>query len=90
MWSEQPANYSNLRVFGCMAYAHIRQDKLAARAIKCIFIGYPDGVKGFKVWNLESTGTRCFNTRDVTFDKTKMGYVWRHEAEGNSQHKNDS
>lgn len=51
IWSGQPADYANLRVLGCMAYAHIRQDKLAARALKCIFIGYPDGVKGYKVWN---------------------------------------
>lgn len=51
MWSGKLVEYSNLRVFGCMAYAHIWQDKLAARALKCIFIGYPDGVKGS---NLES------------------------------------
>lgn len=49
----------------------------------------PGWCKGFKVWNLESTGIRCFYTRDVTFDETKMGYILRQEAEGKSQHGND-
>ena len=37
MWTGRPADYSRLRVFGCTAYAHIRQDKLEPRAEKCIF-----------------------------------------------------
>lgn len=39
MWSGKAADYSNLRIFGCLAYAHIKQDKLEARALKCTFIG---------------------------------------------------
>lgn len=45
------------------------------RALKCIFIDYPEGVKGLKVWNLESKGPRCFNTRDVVFNESKIGYT---------------
>lgn len=48
LWSGTPADYRNLRVFGCLAFAHFRQDKLDARALKCIFIDYPEVVKGFK------------------------------------------
>ncbi|XP_073152165.1 uncharacterized protein [Henckelia pumila] len=53
-WSGTPAHYSNLRIFGCLAYAHLKQDKLEVRTFRCIFIGYPNGVKGYKVWNLKS------------------------------------
>lgn len=35
MWNGKPADYSNLRVFVCKAYAHIKQDKLGARALRC-------------------------------------------------------
>jgi len=28
VWSGKPANYSSLKVFGALAYAHIKQDKL--------------------------------------------------------------
>lgn len=75
LWSDAPADYSKLRVFGCLAYAHVRQDKLEPRALKCVFIGYPEGVNGYKVWNMESTGQKCFISRDVIFDETRMGYT---------------
>lgn len=74
LWNGTLADYSKLRVFGCLAYAHIKQDKLEPRALKCIFIGYPEGVKGYKVWNLDSTGPRCFNSRDIIFDESRMTY----------------
>ncbi|WVZ81331.1 hypothetical protein U9M48_028721 [Paspalum notatum var. saurae] len=35
--------YSELRVFGCTAYAHVDNGKLEPRAIKCIFLGYKSG-----------------------------------------------
>lgn len=50
VWYGTPGNYTGLKVFGCLAYAHLKQDKLEARAFKCVFIGYLVGVKGFKLW----------------------------------------
>ncbi|GJX52732.1 hypothetical protein Tco_0281101 [Tanacetum coccineum] len=38
-----PPNYEMLRIFGCVAYSYVNQGKLKPRAIKCIFLGYPDG-----------------------------------------------
>ncbi|WVZ96659.1 hypothetical protein U9M48_042269 [Paspalum notatum var. saurae] len=43
LWSGSPADYSQLRVFGCTAYAHVDNEKLEPRAIKCIFLGYQSG-----------------------------------------------
>lgn len=74
LWSGTSSDYSSLRVFNCLEYAHSRQDKLEARILRCIFIGYPEGVKWYKVWNVESKWPRCFNTRAVVFDESKMAY----------------
>ncbi|KAG8473056.1 hypothetical protein CXB51_034969 [Gossypium anomalum] len=46
VWSGNPANYSDLKIFGCPAYAHVDNGKLEPRSIKCVFLGYKAGVKG--------------------------------------------
>lgn len=46
-WYGMSCNYDDLRTFGCKAFAHVKQGKLEARAIKCIMVGYPPGVKGY-------------------------------------------
>jgi hypothetical protein len=48
VWSGTPVDYSQLKVFGCTAYAHVDNGKLEPRAIKCLFLGYGSGVKGYK------------------------------------------
>jgi len=51
-WNSEPPDYSRLKVFGSLAFAHVKQGKLDARAVKCVFIGYPEGVKGYKLWKI--------------------------------------
>jgi hypothetical protein len=49
------ASLSHLKVFGCDAFVHVpkeKRNKLDNKAIKCIFIGYKDGMKGYKLWDL--------------------------------------
>ncbi|GJX28380.1 hypothetical protein Tco_0236459 [Tanacetum coccineum] len=46
LWSGHLMNYEMLRIFGCVAYSNVNQGKLNPRAIKCIFLGYPDGGVG--------------------------------------------
>ncbi|GKF33887.1 retrovirus-related pol polyprotein from transposon TNT 1-94, partial [Tanacetum coccineum] len=46
MWSGHPSNYEILRIFGCVAYSHVKQDMLEPRAVKSVLLGYPEGVKG--------------------------------------------
>ncbi|KAH9680956.1 hypothetical protein KPL71_026757 [Citrus sinensis] len=48
LWYGKPADYSSLKIFGCPAYAHIRQGKLEPSALKCVFLSYPEEVKGEK------------------------------------------
>ena len=70
VWSGTPADYSHLRVFGCTAYAHVDNGKLEPRAIKCLFLGYGSGVKGYKLWNPETRKT--FMSRSVVFNESVM------------------
>ena len=61
---------SNLKVFGCVAYTHIpghQRKKLEEKSRKCIFVGYPDGTKGFKLYDL-TKGT-FIRSRDVIFEE---------------------
>ena len=70
VWSDTPADYSQLKVFGCTAYAHVDNGKLEPRAIKCAFIGYGSGVKGYKLWNPETK--KAFMSRSVVFNESVM------------------
>lgn len=62
----KPPNYSLLKVFGCLCYAHTNtKDKFQPRAVKCVFIGYSFGQKGYKLYNLDTH--KVFVSRDVIF-----------------------
>ncbi|GJU87436.1 retrovirus-related pol polyprotein from transposon TNT 1-94 [Tanacetum coccineum] len=72
LWSGYPANYKMLRIFSCVAYSHVNQGKLKPRAIKCIFLGYPEGVKGYRLWRLDDVKPKIIISRDVVFNKSLM------------------
>ena len=83
-WSGEPPDYSGLKVFGSLAFAHVKQGKLDARAVNCVFIGYPEGVKGYKLWKLELGETRCIISRDVTFDESRMSMLSKEQKDNRS------
>ncbi|KAG8501080.1 hypothetical protein CXB51_003194 [Gossypium anomalum] len=70
IWSGNPANYSDLKIIGCPAYAHVDNGKLEQRSIKCVFLGYKAGVKGYKLWCPENR--EVVINRDVVFYETAM------------------
>ncbi|KAG6395494.1 hypothetical protein SASPL_146139 [Salvia splendens] len=71
VWSGKPAtDYDSLRIFGSIAYYHVTESKLDPRAKKALFMGFSAGVKGYRLWCLESKKTIV--SRDVTFDESSM------------------
>ena len=84
VWSRKKPSLQHLRVFGCDAYVHVPKEnrsKLENKAEKCIFMGYKDGVKGYKLWNLETK--KIVYSWDVVFrevkDASKQEFLPRQE-----------
>ena len=55
LWSGTPANYSNLKIFGCPTFVHVDNGKLESRSKQCLFLGYKPSDKGYKLWDLETS-----------------------------------
>ena len=63
-------NVSNFRVFGCTAYLHVPMEtrrKWDAKSIKCIFVGYCIGRKGYRLWDSEAK--KIHLSREVAFSE---------------------
>ncbi|GKD10648.1 retrotransposon protein, putative, ty1-copia subclass [Tanacetum coccineum] len=61
-----------LRIFGCVAYPHNKQGKLELRAVKCILLGYPEGVKGYRLYRLDDESPKIVTSRNVVFNESVM------------------
>ena len=71
VWKGESIDLSYLRVFGSPVYVHDPgNDKLEPRAFKGILLGYTDGVKGYRIWNLEMK--KVVNSYHVTFDESAL------------------
>ncbi|GKC96423.1 retrovirus-related pol polyprotein from transposon TNT 1-94 [Tanacetum coccineum] len=72
MWSRHPSDYGMLRIFSCVAYPHDKLGKLEPRAIKCVLLGYPEGVKGYKLYRLDDESPKIVTSRNVVFNESVM------------------
>jgi hypothetical protein len=70
LWSGSPYDYSQLKMFGCIAYAHVDNGKLEPREVKGVFLGYGSGVKAYKLWNPDTH--KAFYSRNVVFNESAM------------------
>lgn len=67
-WSGQKKTVTHMRVFGCVAYAHVPDQlrrKLESKGEKCVFVGYCDESKAYKLYNPSTE--KLIVSRDVQF-----------------------
>ena len=70
-----------LRIFGCIAYAHIPShmtQKLDNKSQKCIFVGYGEERKAFKLFDPHTK--HVFFSRDVIFDESQSWDFGNHAS----------
>ncbi|CAH9066166.1 unnamed protein product [Cuscuta epithymum] len=80
----EPPTYDELRVFGCLCFVHnqwAKGNKFAPRGRRCVFVGYPNGKKGWKLFDLDTH--EFFVSRDVTFHEDVFPYAASSVPESN-------
>jgi hypothetical protein len=72
-WTKIKPDVSHFHVFGSIAWAHIPDEKrkaLQPKSEKCIFVGYSEDVKGYRV--LQPHCNEIIIRRDVKFDENLL------------------
>ena len=75
MWTGKAPDVTRLRVFGCLAYAHLdgkKLPKLEARAVPCVYLGHSTEGDGWKLWNW--TTDKIIVCRSVEFFEGSSGF----------------
>ena len=62
-WSNRKSAVDHLRIFGCIAFAHVPNDK----SEKCVFLGVSEVSKPYKLFNPFTK--KIVTSRDVVFDE---------------------
>ncbi|GMF42867.1 unnamed protein product [Phytophthora fragariaefolia] len=76
----------NLKVFGSLGYAHIpdaKRRKLDAKAFRCRFLGYEDGVKGYRVLNVATGKVQIVRTVKFMETTNTDSVMVKQESEDN-------
>ncbi|XP_074327778.1 uncharacterized protein LOC141665692 [Apium graveolens] len=74
-WSGSKPSVGHLRIFGCIAYVHVpdqKRKKLDDKGEKCIFTGYDKRSKAYRLYN--PLMKKLIISRDVEFDESDY---WR-------------
>nr|CAH66391.1 OSIGBa0134J07.9 [Oryza sativa] len=70
-WYGKKPVIGHMRVFACICYAQVpaqKRVKFDNKSNRCIFVGYADGIKGYRLYNLEKK--KIIISRDVFFDES--------------------
>ena len=74
-WSNQKPSLDHIRIFGCVAYAHLtkeqRRDKIDPTSIRGILVGYTPTSRQYRIYNPENRTVKRYST--IRFDETRMG-----------------
>jgi hypothetical protein len=68
LWFGKKPFLSHLKVFGFDAFFHVpkeKRSKLENKEVECIFIGYKEEMKGYKIW--DPTSRKTMYSREVVF-----------------------
>ncbi|XP_042026866.1 uncharacterized mitochondrial protein AtMg00710-like [Salvia splendens] len=84
-WYGSYGDYTQLRAFGCKAFAYLKQTKLDARAQKCVMLGDQQGVKGYRLWFIVPGNRKVIVSRDVTCVEEDMPFKNSEEKVQHSQ-----
>ena len=76
MLFHSPPSYTYLRCFGCLCFistSHSHRHKFAPKSRKCVFLGNPHGIKGYKVMDLATNFV--YISRDIVFYESVFPYA---------------
>ncbi|TXG73835.1 hypothetical protein EZV62_002414 [Acer yangbiense] len=79
-WSGRRPSVNHFKICGCIAYAHIpdeKRKKLDDKGEKCIFLGVSDQSKAYKLYNPSTK--KIVMSRDVVFDEERF-WLWNNNA----------
>lgn len=68
VWTGKKPDLGHMRIFGCKAMVHIpkeRRQKLDTKSRELIFVGYSEGVKGYRF--IDPNTKQAVTSRDVVF-----------------------
>ena len=71
-WSGRKPAVDHFRIFGCIAYAYIpdeKRKKLEDKSLKCVFLGVSETSKAYKLY--DPFTKKVVVSRDVIFDEKK-------------------
>lgn len=80
IWTKRKPNLSFLKPFGCLTMAHQNLGKLKPRSKRCVLLGYPEGVKGYRLLSLEDRGTNIMISRDCVFNENEFPFLNLNDA----------
>ena len=82
-WTGMNHSVSHLKVFSCVAYAHVPDElrrKIDKKGQKCIFVGYSEDTKAYKLYDLVTR--KVIISCDVQFAKNES---WDGTVEKNAK-----